>query len=103
MIAAMRSSAAVWAERVHAWRESGQHAAEFAAGKDFTERTLKWWAGELARRARPKPGVKMARVVAVAKEAEALAIAAGGATIVLRRGFDAELLRQVVVALAGPR
>ena len=49
MIVAMRASATEWAERVRAWRESGETAAEFAAGKDFTERTLTWWAGELAR------------------------------------------------------
>lgn len=100
MIGAMKASAAEWAERVRAWRESGQGAAEFAAGKDFTDRTLRWWASEFARRERPS--VKMARVVRVAETTD-VTIVVGDARIGVRRGFDPELLREVVIALAGAR
>ena len=36
----MRSTAKEWAERVRAWRESGQPATAFAGGKGFSDKTL---------------------------------------------------------------
>ena len=97
---------AKWAARVKAWRESGQTADGFAVGKEFAAGTLRWWASRLARRDR----VPMARVIrrpaseaASPAEAGALAIEVTGARIAVGRGFDAELLRDVVSALGGRR
>lgn len=44
---AEQSTAAIWAERVRAWRGSGQTAAEFSAGRGFAAGTLKMWASRL--------------------------------------------------------
>lgn len=109
-------TAAKWAERVRGWRESGASAASFAAGQGFAASTLRWWDSKLTQAAKPR--VAMARVVrrAAGKPAEGAAtsiVAATSATtltlevdgvrIVVRRGFDAELLRQLVHAIGGAR
>lgn len=98
---------AKWAARVKAWRESGQTADGFAAGKGFAAGTLRWWASELVRRQRGV--VPLARVVRVKSREEgeasvgAFAVEVSGARITVERGFDAELLRDVVTALGGAR
>jgi hypothetical protein len=114
MLACMRTKADVWAERVRIWKASGISAEQFAQGKDFTGRTLRWWAGEFARRTRSKAKasapIAMARVVApgevIAEEkasAAPLAIVVGRYQIAVGRGFDASLLRDVLHALAEPQ
>ena len=113
MLRCMRTRAAEWSERVRAWRESGQSAEEFAkAGAGYRPTTLRWWASELARRSSPsktrrrrsRPTVTMARVVRRAKQVEgAIAIRVGSAVIAVHRGFDAQLLRDVVSALGSGR
>ena len=113
MLRFMRTRAAEWAERVRAWRESGQSAEVFAtAGGGYRAATLRWWASELARRSspsetrrrRPKPPVKIARVIRAGKDVEeAISIRVGGAVIAVQRGFDPQLLRDVVSALGSDR
>src|ERR1035437_10150519 len=99
-----KASASEWAERVRAWHESGQSSAEFAQSQDYSEKALRWWSGEFKRRSRPKPTVKMARVVRREELGQVeVTVAVAGASIGVRRGFDAELLRQVVQALTGAR
>ncbi len=46
---AEQRTAEIWAERVRAWRESGQTAAAFSAGRGFAAGTLKIWASRLHR------------------------------------------------------
>lgn len=108
----MRTRAAEWAERVRAWREGGLSAEEFAKVGGYRSKTLQWWASELARRSSPtrprtrrsKPKVAMARVVRRTEHAdEALAIRVGRAVIAVRRGFDPQLLRDVMAALGSVR
>ena len=111
----MRTKASEWAERVRAWRESGLSADEFAKPRGYRSKTLAWWSSELARRSRMKskahpqslPRVAMARVLRVvrpeAERDEVIAILVGGAQIAVRPGFNARLLRDVVVALGAPR
>jgi len=95
----MRSTAKQWAERVRAWRESGQTATAFAAGKDFTEGTLRWWSTELERRAR-REAVPVARVVRTpSRESTTIVVTIGAARVEVRAGFDAALLRELVEAL----
>lgn len=74
-------------------------AADFVSGKEFSDKMLVWWRGELARRARRKAGVRMARVVR--RSIEPMTIAIGSARIEVRQGFDRELLREVIAALGG--
>jgi len=98
-----KASAAVWTERVRAWHESGQPFAEFAQSHDYSEKALRWWSAEFKRRARREPTVRMARVVQREPDEVELTIAVAGTSIAVRRGFDGELLRQVVQALTGAR
>ena len=117
MLACMRTRAPEWAERVRAWRESGLSAEEFATAGGYRPKTLQWWASELARRAskaaperrrrrslkpRSMPKVAIARVVRRGATAEeSLTVRVANAVIAVRRGFDAQLLRDVVFALGG--
>ena len=98
----MRSTAKEWAERVRAWRESGQGASEFSAGKGWSEKTLRWWGSELERRSRRQSApVAVARVVRMRapRESHAMVVSVGAARIEVRSGFDAGLLRELVDAL----
>lgn len=107
-----------WSERIQQWKESGKKAAEFAAGQPYKASTLVWWATELRRRSqagapqskrRQSAGkIRMARVVPVGRPltklpAQGLILEVSGARISLDRGFDAELLSEVVRVLGGKR
>jgi hypothetical protein len=105
-----------------AWRDSGLSAEEFATAGGYRPKTLQWWASEFGRRASPartrrpraKSTIPMARVIRRAATRaervervehvdEALAIRVGGAVIAVRRGFDPQLLRDVMSALGSRR
>jgi len=113
MLAGMRTrtSAADWAERVRAWRASGLSAEDFGGPLGYRPNALQWWERELSRRASPskvrrrarsKPMVAMARVVRrEAHVGAALEVRLGATVIAVRRGFDAQLLREVVSVLGG--
>lgn len=115
----VRISAAKWSELVAAWDASGQSVSEFSSEHGVTESSLRWWRTEIARRARkeaarhsPGPGrrsalaVSLARVVRQGDEVAAVepsggqvSIVVGAVSIVVERGFDRQLLRDVVGAL----
>ena len=101
----MNTTKSKWEERVRAWRESGQTAAHFATGKPFKPSTLTWWASQLPKLVPPKPGppkLVMARVIRVPTPSSAsMTVSVGRARIDVSRGFDAELLREVVACLEG--
>lgn len=106
----MKTTAAVWSERVRAWRASGLSATDFARPEGYRGKTLSWWASELKRRERDKasvvPKVSMARVRVRRRPADhdaTISVVVAGAQIAVRRGFDAVLLREIVSALGGPR
>jgi hypothetical protein len=104
------ATASKWAERVREWRASGKTAEEFASAFDFEASTLRYWASRLRTEGTEQLAPTLARVVrrrgrpptsrvdefSAAPEVE---IVIGGARIVVRRGFDAELLREVAAAL----
>lgn len=104
----MTETESKWTERVQQWKQSGQSASAFAEGKEFKASTLVWWGRRLRRGEHEgaEPSIPMARVVtrprAVAPSAT-LVIELHGARVMLQRGFDAELLTQVVRALGGAR
>ena len=111
------STEAMWVERIEEWTRSGQSATEFAAGKPFTSGTLTWAASRLRngargsskrRASRPRAGrqakIQMAEVVRRSPRAtatESLVLEVGGARVLVKRGFDQMLLRDVVLALRG--
>ena len=119
----MTATETKWAERVREWRDSGKGAEEFAAGQPYKASTLRWWGTEVRRRAESRIGrreghgskraeaIPMARVVrrthprasADLVRGGGVVVEVSGARITLARGFDAELLSEVVRVLAGAR
>lgn len=122
---------AKWLERVVAWRASGMTAAEFCEGAPFDAGSLRTWSSRLGREGkvarspigrRPKraegaKGVRFARVVTAAAQAEprsgpealprspcaapSLSVVIGESRIEVGSDFDPSLLRAVVSALGG--
>jgi len=107
-----------WSARVHAWRESGLTAAEFAADKPYKGSTLLWRSCQLGRnsdagaqRQAPKArgaakGTKKIVLAEVVRRAPEkvhgrVLVEVAGARISVDRGFDAALLTEVVRALRG--
>ena len=109
----------MWVERIEEWSRSGQSATEFAEGKPFTSGTLTWAASQLRKGARGKGKrregesrakrqrkIRLAEVVRRPSKppvAESVVVEIGGAVISVRRGFDRDLLQDIVVALRGAR
>lgn len=114
-----RRSAAQWGEMISGWEASGLSADVFAKQHGVPGSTLRWWKTELARRARhedprrppksPAPAVALARVVrpgevsALPAPSTGVTVLAGGARVVVERGFDRVLLREVLRALEDAR
>jgi hypothetical protein len=98
-----------WAERVAAWKGSGQTAPTFCKGKDFSPGGLRYWASRLGKgeQGEPKPRMRLARVVGTTQPAASpetpILIELGTARLGVRRGFDPETLRAVVDVLGGVR
>lgn len=116
----MTKTDAKWLDRVRQWKESGQTAEEFSVGQPFKASTLKWRAAELRRAAAGgsrygkgravADSVRLTRVVPVPRAPDSASSPSGGvvveisgARISLSRGFDAELLTEVVRALGAGR
>jgi hypothetical protein len=99
------STAAKWSERVREWRASGKTAEEFASAFEFEASTLRYWASRLKTEAAGVAVPTIARVVR--RRAQPSASLPGlrefSARILVRPGFDAELLRQVAAALGSLR
>jgi hypothetical protein len=107
-----------WLERIRLWKASGETAEAFAVGQPFKASTLKWRAAELRRAAEGgerygkghavKGSIRLARVVTRARDntpgqGGGVVVEVSGARISLSRGFDAELLTDVVRALGAVR
>jgi hypothetical protein len=106
----MTATEAKWSERVREWKASGKALHEFAAGQGYKASSLGWWAWQLRKRASKRgsaaQGIRMAEVVRSAprrKESLPMVLEVAGARIALERGFDAELLGQVVRTLREAR
>jgi hypothetical protein len=113
MLARM-AKASIWAGRVSAWRESGKSAVKFCADKDFSMSSLTSWAKRLREEATvtgvPEPTqspadttIRIARLMPAPsprKEAETpIVLEAAGVRIAVRRGFDHDVLRQILEVL----
>lgn len=91
-----------WTARLAAWRASGHSAARFCADKDYSESTLRYWASRLRDVEPTRPEVRIAKVVpaSAATEAETpIVLEVGGVRVALRRGFDRDVLRDVLDAI----
>lgn len=113
----MTDTEAKWKDRVQAWRSSGKTAEAFVADEDFEASTLRYWASRLKGELKASGAavssapsqVAMARVIrrrrsratASPSSASELELVVGGARITVGRGFDAGLLREIVLALGG--
>jgi hypothetical protein len=114
MFSRMTATEQKWAERVRAWRESGQTARAFSTGRDFSAGGLRHWAYRLKRRGAatieaPMPApprkapqsVRVARVdrIAAPKSAE-LVVEIGPARLHVPEGADRPTtLRATIAAL----
>jgi hypothetical protein len=88
---AEQRAAEIWADRVRAWRESGQTAAAFSAGRDFAPGTLKVWASRLqTQRADAPPSVPPPRRGRPPKSKAAGAVTDAAKTLMLARVVRSE-------------
>ncbi len=106
----MTETESKWAERVAAWRASGQTAPTFCKGKDFSPGGLRYWAARLrsaAAAAQRADDMRLARVVRTARPAEPvetpILIEVGDVRLGVRRGFDPGALRAVLDLVGGGR
>ena len=105
ILAAMTENESVWARRVEEFHRSGLTGPGFVQGRGYTVAALKYWEKKLKAAPPPRP-LSLARVVRPGMVVEPTADAAievviGSARIVVRRGFDPELVRALVAALGG--
>jgi hypothetical protein len=80
---------------VRRWRASGRSARAFAESEGIQPGTLRWWSSELRRESKFVDATSLVTATADAS----LVLEIGGARIRVSRGFDAELLREVLAAL----
>lgn len=81
---------------VRAWRASGLSAAAYAADRGIPASSLRYWARQIKEKV-PEPEVRLARVVAPgASHDEPVLIEAHGVRMAVRRGFDRDVLRDVL-------
>jgi transposase len=96
----------VWAERVEEFQRSGRTAAAFVHGRGYTVSALKYWERKL--KATAPRALSLARVVRPGTVVEptfdgAVELLVGSARVVVRRGFDPVLVRELLAALGGPQ
>jgi len=99
-----------WSERVASWRASGRSAEEFAVGQGYEGSTLRLWSSKLKARTAARTTPAIARVIrrsaappSPVPASDELIVEVGATRIVVRHGFDGELLRDVVAALRASR
>jgi hypothetical protein len=95
--------------RVGEWRQRGKSPEEFAEGRGFEPSTLCFWASRLKRKlaehAEATPAVRMAQVVrrstptVAARDEDGVIVEIREARIIVRRGFDPTLSREVIASL----
>src|SRR4051812_17494134 len=105
-----RSTREQWEQRIRRWQRSGMEAASFAAREGLKPERLRWWRGQLGMGPRgksnsaPPPFVEVvlageAEQKAAVREASALEVLIGKRRVVVRPGFDAQSLREVLAVL----
>jgi hypothetical protein len=90
-------------EEVAFWLESNMSASAFAAQRGYSAAALRRWAKDQEKPYPKGPPCRFVRLDIVGRQAAELKVQVGSACVVVSHGFDPELLRQVVDALAGGR
>ena len=106
------ASRATWEKHVQRWVESDLTAREFAAEVGVNPRTLVYWKWKLKQggkpasakakprcKASPKPPTFVELSLPALAPKSGLAVEVGGVAIRVERGFDEELLLQVITTL----
>jgi hypothetical protein len=93
---------AMWAERVSAWKESGESTEVFARGRGFSGSSLRNWTRRLAP-SKPPRFLKLVPKASAVAPPPTLLVEIGEAKVRVVPGFDPSLLEQVVRALGGGR
>jgi hypothetical protein len=105
----------IWAERVGAWRASGERAESFSRRGGYAASTLRWWASKLKREMSapaPVPSVQLARVVRTpltvasapsSSRAIVLEVVDAGVRIAIEPGADPTTLAMVLDVVRGGR
>ena len=97
-------------ERVRAWKVSGLSAPEFARGKAFTAKLLRWWRWKLgnegeavvtkpARVTKATSPIEFIELVTPTRDGSGLVLRVGRAEIEVARGFDVDTLARVLDVL----
>jgi len=105
-----RATREQWEQWIRQWQRSGLDAASFAEREGLKAERLRWWRWQLGMGPRAKSStapppfveVKLVGVVepkAAEPEASALEVLIGPRRVVVRPGFDAQSLRQVLAVL----
>jgi hypothetical protein len=105
MTSTATTTESLWAERVRAWRASGEPVAKFVQGRGDSASALRAWAQRLGP-AEPSP--RFLRVVPskpapVAGGSSELVLEVGAVRVRIAPGFDPALLADVLRALGGAR
>lgn len=88
----------IWAGRVRQWRASGLTAREFSAREELNAATLRWWSSRLGRE--PRTAALFVEVALPAPLSSPIELVVrDGLYLRVSRGFDADLLRDVLAAL----
>jgi transposase-like protein len=85
---------------VAGWRASGKSARAYAAEHGYSEASLYKWAAQLREPRGGSANLGFVRLTVQREPPTDLEVCVGCALIRVRRGFDPELLRQVVEALS---
>jgi hypothetical protein len=83
-----------WSEKIAAWRESGLSIAAWCRQNNEGYYRFIYWRNRLQQKATPS-----GRFVELAVETSSLAVECNGVTLRIERGFDRDLLRQVLSVL----
>jgi len=84
-----------WAEKITAWRESGLSIAAWCRQNDEGYYRFIYWRKRLEQKTQRTTG----RFVALTLEPPTLAVICNGVTLQIERGFDRDLLREVLSVL----
>ncbi len=97
-----RARQRTWDEQrreVEGWRASGESAESYAEARDYSRSSLTNWAAKMRVLVKTKEPTLLR--LEVEKHCGDLVVEIGAARIVVKRGFDGALLRDVVGALSG--
>jgi len=85
---------------VELWHASGESALHFSGSRDYSDSSLERWAAGVRREEAEANEPRFVRLEVASEESSALVVEVGSARLLVGPGFDRQLLRDVVAALA---